>query len=213
MPLTDTAIRNAKPLDKPYKLSDAQGLYLLIKPNGSKLWHLKYRFGGKEKKLAFSAYPTVTLANARKLREEARSVLNAGDEPGVKKQQAKKSGNTFEEVARKWLAGNIRWTEIDLDGAMWTIPAQREPIPGVRYSEHGAKMKTPHLVLLSKQAMTVLKQLKLLSGNGELLFPGDHDPRKPMSENTINKALRVMGYTTRKWISVATASARWPVVR
>ncbi|SUG50016.1 integrase [Salmonella enterica subsp. arizonae] len=114
MPLTDTAIRNAKPLDKPYKLSDAQGLYLLIKPNGSKLWHLKYRFGGKEKKLAFGAYPTVTLANARKLREEARAVLSAGDDPGVKKQQekqAKKSGNTFEEVARRWLAGNIRWTE------------------------------------------------------------------------------------------------------
>lgn len=114
MPLTDTAIRNAKPLDKPYKLSDAQGLYLLIKPNGSKLWHLKYRFGGKEKKLAFGAYPTVTLANARKLREEARAVLSAGDDPGVKKQQekqAKKSGNTFEEVARRWLVGNIRWTE------------------------------------------------------------------------------------------------------
>ena len=71
---TDTAIRNAKPIDKPYKLSDAQGLYLLIKPNGSKLWQLKYRFGGKEKKLAFIAYPTVTLANARKLREEARAL-------------------------------------------------------------------------------------------------------------------------------------------
>lgn len=55
MSLTDTAIRNAKPLDKSWKLSDAQGLYLLIKPNGSKLWHLKYRFGGKEKKLAFGA--------------------------------------------------------------------------------------------------------------------------------------------------------------
>ncbi len=335
MPLTDTAIRNAKPLDKPYKLSDALGLYLLIKPNGSKLWQLKYRFGGKEKKLAFGPYPTVTLANARKLREEARAVLSAGDDPGVKKQQekqAKKSGNTFEEVARQWLAGNIRWTEhhaakilrslelhvfpligkipvadlktadlliplrvaerkgnletaariqqhttaimryavqesliannpandltgaiapppknhypalplekmpellerlegysgrlltrlavqlnllifirsselrfarwteIDLDSAMWTIPAQREPIPGVRYSERGAKMKTPHLVPLSKQAVTVLKQLKLLSGNSELLFPGDHDPRKPMSENTINKALRVMGYDTK----------------
>ncbi|EPD1001712.1 TPA: tyrosine-type recombinase/integrase [Escherichia coli] len=335
MPLTDTAIRNAKPLDKPYKLSDAQGLYLLIKPNGSKLWQLKYRFGGKEKKLAFGPYPTVTLANARKLREEARAVLSAGDDPGVKKQQekqAKKSGNSFEEVARQWLAGNIhwtehhaakilrslelhvfpligkipvadlktadlliplrvaekkgnletaariqqrttaimryavqesliasnpandltgaiapppknhypalplekmpellehmesysgrlltrlavqlnllifirsselrfaRWTEIDLDGAMWTIPAQREPIPGVRYSERGAKMKTPHLVPLSKQAVTVLKQLKLLSGSSELLFPGDHDPRKPMSENTINKALRVMGYDTK----------------
>lgn len=78
---------------------------------------------------------------------------------------------------------------------MWTIPAQREPIPDVRYSERGAKMKTPHLVPLSKQVVTVLKQLKLLSGNGELLFPGDHDPRKPMSENTINKALRGMGWS------------------
>ncbi len=114
MPLTDTAIRHSKPLDKPYKLSDAQGLYLLIKPNGSKLWHLKYRFGGKEKKLAFGAYPAVTLANARKLREEARETLSTGGDPGVKKQQekqAKKCGNTFEEVARKWLVENIRWTE------------------------------------------------------------------------------------------------------
>jgi hypothetical protein len=85
MPLTDTAIRNAKPLDELYK----QGLYLLIKPNGSKLWQLKYRFGGKEKKLALGAYPTVTLANARKLREEARAVLSAGGDPGVKKQQEK----------------------------------------------------------------------------------------------------------------------------
>ncbi len=85
MSLTDTAIRNAKPLDKSRKLSDAQGLYLLIKPNGSKLWHLKYRFGGKEKKLAFGAYPAVSLANARKLREDARSVLSAGSDPGVKK--------------------------------------------------------------------------------------------------------------------------------
>lgn len=100
MSLTDTAIRTAKPLDKSWKLSDsdAQGLYLLIKPNGSKLWQLKYRFGGKEKKLAFGAYPAVSLANARKMREETRSVLSAGNVPGVKKQQekfARKSGNAL----------------------------------------------------------------------------------------------------------------------
>lgn len=81
MPLTDTAIRNAKPLDKPWKLSDAQGLYLLIKPNGSKLWQLKYRFGGKEKKLAFGAYPTVTLANARR---SARRTQRGGRSGGEK---------------------------------------------------------------------------------------------------------------------------------
>ncbi len=79
---TDTTIRNTKSGNTPYKPSDAQCLDLLIKPNGSKLWQLKYRFGGKEKKLAFGAYPTVTLANARKLREEARAVLSAGDDPG-----------------------------------------------------------------------------------------------------------------------------------
>lgn len=133
MPLTDTAIRNAKPLDKPYKLSDAQGLYLLIKPNCSKLWQLKYRFGGKVKKLAFGAYPTVTLANARKLREEARAVLSAGDDPGVKKQrekQAKKSGNTFEEIARKWVAGNIRWTEAHAAKALRSLELLVFPVIG-----------------------------------------------------------------------------------
>jgi len=77
MSLTDTAIRNAKPLDKSWKLSDAQGLYLLIKPNGSKLWHLKYRFGGKEKKLAFGAYPAVSLANARKLGDRLIVAVNS----------------------------------------------------------------------------------------------------------------------------------------
>ncbi|EFH7123871.1 DUF4102 domain-containing protein [Escherichia coli] len=82
-----------------YSLSDTQSLYLLIKPNGSKLWHLKYRFGGKEKKLAFGAYPAVSLAITRKMRQDARSVLSAGNDPGVKKQKEKfasKSGNTKE---------------------------------------------------------------------------------------------------------------------
>ncbi|MCI4205662.1 integrase arm-type DNA-binding domain-containing protein, partial [Dickeya dianthicola] len=63
---------------------------------------------------AFGAYPTVSLASARKLREEARTILSAGDDPGVKKQhdkQAKKNGNTFEAVARQWVGANIRWTE------------------------------------------------------------------------------------------------------
>lgn len=101
MPLTDTAIRNAKPGDKPYKLSDAQGYICDIKPNGSKLWQLKYRFGGKEKKLAFGAYPTVTLANARKLREEARAVLSAGDDPGIKKQQEKQAKKCGKELIKE----------------------------------------------------------------------------------------------------------------
>ncbi|WP_053115799.1 Arm DNA-binding domain-containing protein [Winslowiella iniecta] len=69
---------NAKPGIKARKLSDAHGFYLLINPHGSKLWYLKYRYKGKEKKLSFGAYPFITLADARRLRDEARSVLTAG---------------------------------------------------------------------------------------------------------------------------------------
>ncbi|HEM6629938.1 TPA: tyrosine-type recombinase/integrase [Citrobacter farmeri] len=92
-----------------------------------------------------------------------------------------------------------RWDEIDLRNAMWTIPAEREPIPGVKYSARGAKMRSPHLVPLSHQAIELLREVRQHCRPGtELVFPGDHNYRKPMSENTINKALRVMGYDTQK---------------
>jgi integrase len=74
---------------------------------------------------------------------------------------------------------------------------QREPIPDVKHSHRGSKMHTPHLVPLSKQALAILKQIKQFCGKHELIFIGDHDPRKPMSENTVNSALRVMGYDTK----------------
>lgn len=90
-----------------------------------------------------------------------------------------------------------RWSEIDFDTAMWTIPAEREAIEGVKHSQRGSKMRTPHLVPLSRQALDILKQVYKLSGNRNFVFVGDHNPRKPMSENTVNKALRVMGYDTK----------------
>lgn len=89
-----------------------------------------------------------------------------------------------------------RWSEIDFETAMWTIPAEREAIEGVKHSQRGSKMRTPHLVPLSRQALSILKQIHMLSGDRDFVFIGDHDPRKPMSENTVNKALRVMGYDT-----------------
>ncbi|HEY2451469.1 MAG TPA: Arm DNA-binding domain-containing protein [Scandinavium sp.] len=134
MPLTDTAIRNAKPLAKPYKLSDAQGLYLLIKPNGSKLWYLKYRFDGKEKKLAFGAYPATSLASARKQRDEAKTLLSVGDDPGQKKpqdKQTRRNGETFEELARKWLAGNVRWSEHHAAKILRPGVAEVSPVKGL----------------------------------------------------------------------------------
>ncbi|WP_312925594.1 tyrosine-type recombinase/integrase [Atlantibacter hermannii] len=90
-----------------------------------------------------------------------------------------------------------RWSEIDFERAMWTIPAEREAIDGVKHSQRGSKMHTPHLVPLSRQALAILEQVHKLSGERDFVFIGDHNPRKPMSENTVNKALRVMGYDTK----------------
>lgn len=91
-----------------------------------------------------------------------------------------------------------RWSEIDFRNKIWTIPATRPPIANVRYSDRGAKMRTPHIVPLSQQAIDILKRIQDISGHHELVFPGDHNPYKPMCENTVNKALRLMGYDTKQ---------------
>ena len=83
MPLTDTAVRNAKPGSKPVKLSDGGGLHLLIQPHGTKLWRMAYRHAGKQKTLALGIYPTVSLADARSRRDEAKKLLSEGVDPSV----------------------------------------------------------------------------------------------------------------------------------
>ncbi|MBS2639279.1 site-specific integrase, partial [Salmonella enterica subsp. enterica serovar Typhimurium] len=97
-----------------------------------------------------------------------------------------------------------RWPEIDLKNQLWIIPPEREEIKNVRFSERGSKMRMPHYIPLSNQAIDVLKELKEISydiSDGEgLIFIGCHDYKKPMSENTINKALRQMGYDTKTQI-------------
>ncbi|KGV61900.1 hypothetical protein X898_1467 [Burkholderia pseudomallei ABCPW 91] len=108
MPLTDTAIRNAKPADKPVRLFDGGGLYLEIAPSGGKWWRLKYRFGGKEKRYSLGVYPEVPLAAARKKRDEAREKLAAGIDPGEAKKAEKRASlfaaaHSFEIVARSWM--------------------------------------------------------------------------------------------------------------
>ncbi len=103
--LSDTAVRNAKPREKPYKLSDERALYLLVNPNGSRLWRFKYRIGGREKLLSFGGYPDVSLKQARDWRDEARRLLAQGIDPGAKKQAEKVAdAETFEAVAREWFA-------------------------------------------------------------------------------------------------------------
>ena len=335
MALTDIKVRTTKPSDKPFKLTDGQGMHLLINPNGSKYWRLQYRFGGKQKVLALGVYPMVSLSEARRKRDEAKKLVSDGIDPSEKKKADKieqSEALTFEAVARDWhtackrkwsdshservlksleenlfssigqrkiaelktkdllvpvktvaasgrlevaarlqqrttaimryavqnglidynpaqeMSGAIaaakrthrpalpfdrfselleriesfkgrkltklavkltllifirsselrfaRWSEIDFVNAMWTIPGEREPLPGVKHSHRGSKMKTPHLVPLSRQALELLKAIREISGECDLVFIGDHDFRKPMSENTVNKALRSMGYDT-----------------
>lgn len=107
MKLTDTTCKNAKPAEKPRKLSDGHGMYLEVMPNGSKYWRLKYRFAGKEKRLAIGVYPQVSLKEAREKRETARKLLAEGIDPNQAKRVAKAKSrisaeNTFEAIAREW---------------------------------------------------------------------------------------------------------------
>lgn len=116
MPLTDVVVRQAKPREKSYRLADAQGMYLEVMPSGSKYWRLKYRFGGKEKRLALGVYPNVSLLAARKARDAAKDQLRAGVDPSAEKQrladertlaleikaaQARTVADAFEEYGRK----------------------------------------------------------------------------------------------------------------
>ena len=336
-PLTDPKCEAAKPREKPYKLADGQGLYLLVRPTGSKVWRMKYhRPDGKENTLTFGDYPATTLKAARGKARAARELLAQGLDPMEQaKREQSANGITFEFVTRQWhtaqlkrgkwsaghaeriikemeanlfptigrmpvdslrtrdllaplriiesrdaldmaarlkqrmcsvmrhavqtdliqynpaqdLAGAIttrktkhrpalplertgellkridtytgrpltrlailltlhvfirsselrfaRWREIDFDRALWTIPPEREALPGVKHSTRGSKMGDEHLVPLSPQALALLQEIHAMTGNGELVFPSDSTASKPMSENTVNAALRRMGYDTQ----------------
>ncbi|HFP9265128.1 integrase [Klebsiella michiganensis] len=107
MKLTARQVDTSKPKDKPYKLSDGGGLYMLVNPNGSRYWRLKYRIAGKEKLLALGVYPDITLAEARQKRADAKKVLAAGGDPGQEKQEEKQAkeqalANSFERLAMEW---------------------------------------------------------------------------------------------------------------
>jgi len=329
MALTDTAIRNAKPMDKPFKLYDEKGLFLQVTPNGGKWWRFKYRFNDKEKLLSFGTYPEIKLAGARAKRDEARELIANEVDPSDTRKAKKQTkngnlANSFEVIAREWIATKMQtkseayqknvlrrfelylfpWlgkrpiTEInapellsivkriemqnkvetayrtlqatgqvfryavqtgkalrdittDLRGALtpsvtkhmasFTEPHQvaelmraiegftgtltvqiamrLAPLVFVRPSELRkakwtdidleigewrylvTKTKTEHIVPLSTQAIDLLKTIKPLSGSGEYVFQGGHNPDKAMSEAAINAALRRMGYDTKTEIT------------
>lgn len=111
MPLTDTAVRNAKPGDKPAKMFDERGLFLIITPAGGKWWRLRYKFDGKEKLLSLGVYPDVGLKDARDRRDEARKLLANAIDPGENRKMQKatkveRAANSLEAIAREWFAKN-----------------------------------------------------------------------------------------------------------
>lgn len=134
MPLSDVSIRKAKPADKPLRLFDGGGMYLEISPAGGKLWRLKYRHGGKEKRLALGVYPDVSLAQARERRDEARSLLAQGQDPGEVRKAAKlaekfAAGNTFEVVAVEWLKRQ-NLAAASMATVAWLLDKKLNPVIG-----------------------------------------------------------------------------------
>lgn len=321
MPLTDSAVKAAKPAEKARKLFDERGLYLLVTPTGGKLWRFKYRFESREKLIGLGAYPDVSLKDARERRDAARAKVANGVDPSAERQAARLAiANTLRAVAEDWIGkqavmgeetrerirdrlerwvfpkigsrpiaslepadllpvlraieakgrletahrarsdvsrvmryavahglasrditqdlrgalppakvesfaaitdpvkvgellraidaydgqpateialklaplvfvrpGELRtaeWRELDLEGAVWRIPAEK------------TKLRRLHLVPLSRQALALFEELQTHTGEGRLCFPTLRDPERPLSENTINAALRRMGYAS-----------------
>lgn len=136
MPLTDTAIRNSKPIKKPYKVGDSGGLYLLVKSNGAKLWRWKYRIAGKENHFAIGQYPAVSLADARKARDDARKLAKQGIHPShnrtaLRVAQVSANGNTFEAIALEWIEQHkSKWSAYYLRQVERALKADAYPYIG-----------------------------------------------------------------------------------
>jgi integrase len=316
--LTERQVRDAQARDRPYKLRDGEGLYLLVAPTSSKQWRLRYRFGGRENMLSLGSYPATSLKTARTRRTDMRSAIEQGTDPALVRQAERAgTGNTFELVAREWLEqqnftektllkarwtfddlifpfigsrpiasltapdilevcrklerrgkretahrtkqrigqviryaiatgraardptqdlkgalapirvtnraavtdprevgallhamdsysghpivetalrlapllfvrpGELRgaeWAEVDLERSEWRIPAAR------------MKMREPHLVPLSSQAVELLSELSHRTGRGRFVFPNPRTAERPLSDNALTAALRRMGY-------------------
>jgi integrase len=133
MALTDTAIRKAKSGDKTQRLFDGSGMYLELSPAGGKWWRLKYRFGGKEKRLSLGIYPDTSLADAREKRDAARKLLAAGVDPGEQRKAVKAAGeeraaNSFEVIAREWHAKQST-TWVDLHASRIMLRLENDVFP------------------------------------------------------------------------------------
>jgi integrase len=155
MPLSDPAIRAAKPQEKPYKLFDERGLFLLIKPNGARLWRFKYVIDGREKLISFGDYRDVPLKRARDKRDEARRLVADGKDPSVQRQAERTArADTFAAVAEEWLQGKRK----TLSEGTWN-----------RDRDQLTKMVGPYLgkrPIATIQALELLDVLRRLEAKG-----------------------------------------------
>jgi integrase len=152
MPLTDTAIRNAKPQLKPFKLFDGGGLFLLVNPNGSRWWRLKFRIGGKEKLLSLGVYPDVSLKEAREKRDEARKLIAQGIDPSAQRKATRVAeAETFEAIAREWFAKFApTWVESHSEKIIRRLERDIFPWLGQR----------PIREILAPELLTVLRRIE-----------------------------------------------------
>ncbi|MHA0330306.1 tyrosine-type recombinase/integrase [Sphingomonas melonis] len=161
MALTDTQVRKALAADRDYKLADSGGLYLFVTKTGFKSWRMKYRFGGKEKRLTFGGYPEVSLKEARERRDRARAELRDHKDPGVEDRKREmrahaSSGETFEVVARRWYAAQCpRWS-----------PVQRKKV--IQALERDIFPEIGALPLLDVDGPMILRMLRKVEARGAI---------------------------------------------
>ncbi len=154
MALTDAKIRAAKPTDKAYKLTDGAGMFLLVHPNGSRYWRLRYRILGKEKTLALGVYPEVSLSEARTKRDEARKLISEGIDPCEQKRVKKVVPDlqlSFEHIARRWHASNKQWAQSHSDKVLKASRHTFSPLSATGISQHSIPRTCLSLFVLQKQ--------------------------------------------------------------
>ena len=132
--LTDTAVRNAKPREKPYKLTDGGGLYVIVNPNGSRWWRFRYRVEGREKLISLGVYPETSLREARERRDDAKKLHKSGVDPSVRRQiEQRVTAETFEAIAREWFAKfSVNWAPSHSEKVIRRIELDLFPWIGAR---------------------------------------------------------------------------------
>lgn len=149
MKLTNIACDSAKPKEKPYKMTDGQGMYLEIKPNGSKYWRMAYRMHGKQKLLALGVYPEISLKDAREKRSEARKLIAEGVDPSRNKKDEKRkasinASNTFKSIALEWHENQKgRWSDNHYNNVLHRLETDIFPSIG---SDPIADLEAPHIL-------------------------------------------------------------------